>query len=268
MLPTPDEDGDAGVISRILDSFPVDLSVPDEQMLENVRSAMTRGLPEVRPAPAHGRVMSIAAGGPSLADTWRQLDGVIVTTNGSLGFLLERDVKPWACGVFDPRPHMADIVEADPDVLYFLGSTCHPTLFDKLKGCRVGIWHPLGMAGIEEAAKGATCFIGGGGTIGLRWLNIGHVMGFRKFHAHGLDSSFRGEKTHAYPDYRDGMQALNLFGYQTTINFIEQVRDWFLIKAMFSRMPVEEQPEIKLFGDGLLQFYVRQRDKPVLRQLA
>lgn len=254
MLPTPNRDGDAGVISRILETFTVDLAMPDNQMLENVRSAMSRGLPEVRPSAPHDRLLSIAAGGPSLADTWKELSGVVVTTNGSLGFLLERGVTPWACGVFDPRPHMADVVEAHPDVLYFLGSTCHPKLFEKLKGCKVGIWHPLGMAGIEEAAKGATCFIGGGGTIGLRWLNLGHVMGFRKMDAHGLDSSFRNGKTHAYPDYRGEMQSLDLFGYRTAINFIEQVRDWFLIKAMFARMPVEEQPDIKLFGDGLLQY--------------
>ena len=246
-----DKTEDAGVLSRILSQFPVNVCVSNERMEENIRSAIARGLPQVCPAKPHDRLMSIAAGGPSLEDTWKELDGVIVAVNGSLGYLLGKGVTPWACGIFDPRPHVADLVEPHPDVLFFLGSTCHPRTFDKLKDCQCGIWHPLGMPGVEDVAKGAKWFIGGGTTMGLRWLNIGHFMGFRRFHAHGLDSSFRGDKTHAYPDYRDGREGLEMHGYRTSMNFIAQVRDWFEAKEMFASL--DDRPTIRLFGDGLLQ---------------
>ena len=247
---------DAGVISRVLSQFPVSPSTPDGQMAENVRSAISRGLPEVEPKKVHKHRMAIAAGGPSLADTWRDLDGVICAVNGSLSFLLDRDVKPWACGVFDPRPHMADIVEKRKDVFYFLASTCHPKLFDKLEGCQIGLWHPLGMPGIEDIAEGAKHFIGGGTTMGLRWFNIGYFMGFRDFHAHGLDSSFRGNATHAYPDHTDGQGDTIFMGYRTRLNFLQQVDDFRQTKILLRSMG--DEPSIRLFGEGLLQHCERE----------
>lgn len=247
------DNGDAGVVSRILTQFPCRVSVSDEIIAENVRSAMARGLQEAGPRKPHGRVMSIAAGGPSLADTWRELRDVVVAVNGSLGFLLERGVTPWACGVFDPRPHLADIIERHPDVFYFLGSTCHPRVFDKLQGCKIVLWHPLGVQSVVMADKGARYFIDGGTTMGLRWISLGIFMGFRSFDAHGLDSSFRGDRTHAYPDYRDGLLPMELCGYRTTLNFIQQVEDWRQCRDVYGSLPDEDRPTIKLFGDGLLQ---------------
>jgi hypothetical protein len=197
---------DAGVISRVLTQFPARPAVSDEAMLENVRSALKRNLPRVKFSRAHDRVMSIAAGGPSLEDTWKDLSGVIVTVNASLNYLLEWDVTPWACGLLDPRPHIADLIEPHKDVFFFVASTCHPRVFQKLHGCNVGLWHPTGMSGLETELPAGTDMVAGGSTMGLRWLNLGYVMGFRKFEAHGLDSSFRGEKTHAYPDRRDGQE--------------------------------------------------------------
>ena len=247
----------AGAISRVLTQFPVKTAVDDEQMRENVISALSRKLPEIEPRKPHKHRMSIAAGGPSLGDTYKELDGVICAVNGSLNFLLERDVKPWGCGVLDPRPHMADVVEARPDVFYFVASVCHPRLFEKLKDCQVGLWHPLGMPGIEDI-EGFRYGIGGGTTMGLRWLNVGYFLGFREFHAHGLDSSFRGASTHAYADHTDGEAMQEFMGYQTRRNFLQQIEDWKLTQALFASMPEHEHPRIKLFGDGLLQHMERE----------
>lgn len=250
----------AGVVSRILDAFPVVPVLADEQMLENVRSAVSRGLPGPAHCRPHEHVMSVAAGGPSLSDTWGELSGVICAVNGSLNFLLERDVKPWAVGCFDPRPHMADTL-GDPrdDIFYFLGSTCHPSVFEKFAGKQVICWHPLGMPGMGKAI-GDRVGIGGGTTMGLRWMTLGHFMGFRKFKAHGLDSSFRGKSTHAYPDWRDNFEAQEIDGYKTSLNFIQQVQDWFEMKAMFDGQPDPDKVSIELFGDGLLQHAAKKHE--------
>lgn len=237
-------------MSHILTQFPTSPCVDDGQMLENVRSALGRDLPRIKGCKPHTRVMSIAGGGPSLGDTWRDLSGVIVTANASLGFLLSKGVKPWACGLLDPRPHIADLIEPRDDVFFFVASCCHPRVFDKI-GDRAIIWHPSGMPGLETELPTGTDMIGGGSTMGLRWLNLGYFMGFRSFDAHGLDSSFKGESTHAYPDHTDGERVLYHRGFATRLNFLQQVDDWFSTKAMFASLP--DPPEIRLHGEGLLQ---------------
>ena len=258
------EDGDAGVIPRILSQFSIDVCVPDEHLAENIKSACSRGLPQVKKFKPHDREMSIAGGGPSLADTLKDLRGVTVAINGSLGFLLDKGVVPWACGVLDPRPHLADIVEARPEVIYFLASTVHPSVFDKLAGCRVVLWHPGGPDHLRAIATNAREFIPGGPTMGLRWVMLGYYMGFREFLIHGLDSSFRGQRTHAYPDGRDGRETLKLHGFETSMNFIEQVDWWFRTKAAFAAVAEKDRPSLTLFGDGLLQFC----DKNPVRSVA
>lgn len=257
-------DGSAGVISRILEAFPVSTVRSDEQMLENVRSALGRGLPVPKACRPHDRLMSVAAGGPSLADTWKELQGDIVAVNGSLRYLLEKDVTPWAVGCMDPRPHMADTLEARDGVFYFIGSTCHPDVFEKLKNQTVILWHPLGMDGLGDVI-GDRPGIGGGTTMGLRWLTLGHYMGFRKFHCHGLDSSFRGRATHAYPDWRDNFESQELFGFRTSLNFIQQVSDWFELKILFQTQRPEDQAEVRLLGDGLLQHCDAQHEQLLAR---
>ena len=46
--------------------------------------------------------------------------------------------------------------------------------------------------------------IGGGTSVGLRTIFLGYVLGYRTFHLHGNDASFRGLETHAYWDRRWG----------------------------------------------------------------
>ena len=151
---------------------------------------------------------------------------------------------------------MAEIIPAVDGVFYFIGSTCHPSLFDHLEGRQVIRWHPLGMPGMVDLIAPRTG-IGGGTTMGLRWPTLGHYMGFRRFHLHGLDSSFRGGRTHAYDDYRDGLESLAMQGYRTSLNFMRQVADYREMLDMFAAQPPEDRVSIKLFGDGLLQHTYR-----------
>lgn len=251
-------DGGAGAAARVLTMVPPKIATPNETMLEHVRSALGRNLPLPQHCRPHGRTLSVAGGGPSLAETWSQLDGVIVTANAGLGFLLEKGITPWACGLLDARPHIADLIEPHPEVFYFVASTSHPSVFDKLKGCKVVLWHPSGLPGISEALPRDTPMIAGGTTMGIRWFNLGHYMGFRKFEMHGLDSSYRGARTHAYPDSRDGKAGtIEINGYVTDNNFLTQCVDWFQLSELFALET--EKPVTTFHGDGLLQSMVRQR---------
>ena len=229
-----------------------------ELTLSNMRSAMDRGLPEVRPCRRHDHTLSVAAGGPSLSDTVGELTGYIAAVNGSQAMLKDRGVLPDACGICDPYEKMADIIDVDRRVRYFVSSTCHQSVFDKLSDCHVEIWHASGAKGAVELCKNKRpddwFVIGGGCTMGLRWINLGYVLGFRRFHLHGMDSSFRDSGTHAYPDRRnnDGKATLILDGFKTRANFLGQVADFRMLLERYLE-PDIEPVAIEVFGDGLLQ---------------
>jgi hypothetical protein len=128
-------------------------------------------------------------------------------------------------------------------------------VFDKLRGCHVVLWHPLGPPGLEDLLKQLMPHdwfaIGGGTTMGLRWLNLGYVMGFRTFRMHGLDSSFRDDRTHAYPD-RDRGQVVTVNGRRTRLNFLVQIEDFKALLERFGQ-PDFEPIDLDVLGDGLLQ---------------
>lgn len=240
-------------------------AIKPDQLLEQVRSSLSRGLNEVRQCKPHEHILTVAAGGPSLEDTYRDLGSYVAAVNGSLSWLLDRDIIPNVCGVCDPSPHMVDIVEADKRVAYFVASSVHPTVFDKLlnAGCDVILWHAAPIDGLTELLdelyprKEDWLQIGGGCTMGMRWINLGYQCGFRKFHMHGLDSSFRidpkrGRASHAYPDHQDNKDWVKFDGYDTKPNFIGQVVDFIGLMDRYTQ-PDVEPVEIKLYGEGLLQ---------------
>lgn len=231
-------------------------ATPPGRMLENMRSALSRGLPEVVGCRPHAHVLSVAGGGPSLAETKEQLTGFIAAMNGSLGYLLKHDIVPNVCGILDPGSHMPDVIVADRRVRYYVASICDPAVFDKLKDCEVRLWHPssvTGGQGLLELRGGDWLQIGGGSTMGLRWVNLGYILGFRTFHLHGLDSSFR-EETHAYEDMNRNRrsQRMMVAGRWTAANFLEQVSDFFSMLETF-RKPDVDPVHFEVFGDGLLQ---------------
>lgn len=225
------------------------------RMLENMRSALSRGLPEVRRCRPHSHLLSVCGGGPSLADTFRDAKGYIAAINGSQRFLTENGILPDACGILDPGRHMPDVITADRRVRYFVASICDPGVFDKLKDCMVHLWHPSGVCGSEAALElrgGDWLQVAGGCTMGLRWINLGYVLGFRTFHLHGMDSSFRDGETHAYPDRERDGAILTINGRKTRANFWEQVGDFMATLQAF-KQPDIEPVTFEVFGDGLLQ---------------
>ena len=89
-----------------------------------MRVNLARGFKPLGPCKPHGEVLSIAAGGPSLADAFGEIQGHVAAGNGSLGYLIERGVVPHFCVVIDAMPHMAEIVVPDNGVYYLLSTSC------------------------------------------------------------------------------------------------------------------------------------------------
>lgn len=239
-----------------------------EMLLEHVRSAVSRNLPDVRECKAHDGLLSVAGGGPSIEDTWKELTGHVAAVNGSLAWLLDKGMVPQMCGICDPSAPIVDMITAHEDVTYFLASCVNPKVFNKLSKCRVYLWHLHPIDGQDALLdslypdKGWTQ-ISGGCTMGTRWINLGYHSGFRKFHMHGLDSSFRGKSSHAYPNHHDDKEWMVFDGYPTRINFIGQVCSFLSLMDRF-KQPDIDPVEIKMFGEGLLQarFRAWQADNP------
>lgn len=251
----------AGDIPALLQANPLSkLSVEKEEMLDNVRSALARKLPRrAGQFKAHDRTLSVAGGGPSLADTYQDFKGDVAAINKSLAFLLDKNIVPNFCGILDPGPHMADEIDAHPDVWYFVASICNPVVFDKLANCKVILWHPGGIPDLEEGPLAVRPLVFGGSTMGLRWITLGHLMGYRTFDLHGLDSSYLVEdeklQTHAYPDRRDKtIKPIIIEGYPTTLNFLHQVGDFVQMVEYFRQDPNEPGVQFRVNGTGLLQY--------------
>lgn len=249
--------------SGFIEQFPVRTAFTKEPqaMDEHVKSALGRGLPHLAFAPWRDDPLAVAGAGPSLDETYLAMTRPIAAVNGSLGWLCAHDVVPEMCAVMDPRPHLAEVVEAVKGVTYYIAASCHPSLFDKLvkAGCDIVLWLPGGHGDIDKYVGPGDLIVPGGTTIGLRWIDLGCLLGFHVFDLHGMDSSFRYDadhklRTHSHPDRADdaGDHVTILSGYPTGRNFIEQIRDYF------ARRPVWEKAglTVRVHGSGLLQHYI------------
>lgn len=237
-----------------------------EQVRENIRSAVVRDLPGIKEYEPHGCALSIIGGGPSLADTWDKITpgSYIAAANKAHDYLIERGVTPHFCGLLDPEPGVADLITPHEDVTYLLASMCHPAVFDKLAGHKVKIWHAGQGEHVrfDDLVPEGTVLHAGGTTISLRLVEIGHWMGFRRFHLHGMDSSFRNG-CHAYPceDY-EGDPRLEIQGYETVMTMLMQVSDVARRLPVWQDMGIEE---MTVHGDGLFQHLWRQQYGDVWR---
>lgn len=165
-----------------------------ESNSENIRSALARNLPELAPAIcAHDGTFVIVASGPSMPsfieDIRKEYDlgRPICAVNGAYDFLVENGITPNFFLTVDPRPMPQNCTKPQQDTIYLLASRVNPEVFDRLTNHKVMLWHSWSQEPECNAWKGRFG-IGGGTTSGLRSINIGYILGFRKFVMYGMDS--------------------------------------------------------------------------------
>lgn len=138
--------------------------------------------------------VAIVAFGPSLIDTWEEIKKFkyVISMSGSHKFLIERGIIPTWHTAVDPLPKNTPILIGQPhkDVEYLISSTCHPDVFEHLKGYNVKLWHVFATEdeGLRVLPPGEWCLTGGS-DIGLRSLTIARFLGFTNFHIFGKDGS-------------------------------------------------------------------------------
>ena len=180
-----------------------------------ILSALGLGLPTLQLGTPNRETLGLCAFGPSLVefeDEIRNHEGPLWCVNGAHDWLISKDIAPDACVLLDSTEALADVITPIAGVRYYVASQCHPRLFDRLKGFDVVLWHAwvpkaqtiddIRDLVTSNVPKGTEChFISGGGTAALRCFTLGKWVGYRKFIAWGLDSSFKDNRTHATPDY-------------------------------------------------------------------
>lgn len=241
-----------------------------EKLFANVRSAIERIIPWLEMQEPHNGHVAIVAGGPSMADqvgeiAWRKSVGQQVwALNGTAAFLRDKGLIPDAHVIVDARPeNVAFLDGAAPETMHYLASQCHPSLFDTAE--RKTLWHAA-SPGMAELLTGLreTPLIGGGSTVGLQALVIAYVLGYRKIHLYGFDSSYRGETHHAYP------QALNadertvtaIIGDRTFLAapwMVQQAEEYMTTAAELER----DGAIITVHGQGLLPYMANELPRPM-----
>lgn len=247
-------------------------------MFKNVRSASKRPLDWIRMAKPNIAQAVIVGGGPSLERyveeiRWRTTfpGQLVFALNRAAHYLFDAGIRADFQVIMDARPENVAFANAKWAKMHILSSTCHPGVFDRLldAGANVSVFHPF-MPGIEEhiprLRRNDYDQIGGGTTVGLTTLAMAFVMGFRKMHLYGFDSSYKDKKLHAYeqkltPD--EAMEMEVVAGgrtFITTPTMVQQTRSFMgLANAL-----AEQDCLITVHGDGLLPHLVKEATKPVM----
>lgn len=178
-----------------------------QQAYERMHAAMKRNLPDSSKFVGlwKDHTAIVVGGGPSLQHTLSEIrirkklarKTLIIAPNKSHDFLVSKGIVPDIATMMDPAPWLIDYITPRKDVLYFLGSTLDPKIFDKFAaaGARVIITHygfdPMKgeKAYVErEFPDRVAAFVYGPSTSGLRSISLLLMLGITKIVLHGLDS--------------------------------------------------------------------------------
>ncbi len=231
-------------------------SVMRQQASEN----MARALPWLKEMEPHDRTMVIVGGGPSLSSTWPFLAGDIFALNGAAKFLRGKGIVPKGHIILDARPENAAFVEgASDETVHYIASVCHPSVFDALVNKPATLWNPdmTGLSDLLAAHRERPQFmVCGGSTVGLKAMPLGHVLGYRRFHLHGFDSSHRNDARHAYAQDGEG-EPIDVWvagrKFVTSPAMFRQAQQF----QSWAQHLIGMGCEIEVFGEGLLPWIAR-----------
>jgi uncharacterized Rossmann fold enzyme len=224
---------------------------------ENILAFRGARLPANDPAMKRGAI-SICGFGPSLADTWEQLKGAVMTTSGAHDFLLGRGIVPRWHVETDPREHKAKFV-AHPhaDTTYLINSQCHPRMFANLASSKVVMWHGFtndDMAQqitLVDSLEPGAHLMGGGTNVGMRAIVVARELGYTSFHLHGMDCCFRGAQQWADEHFTKLNYSVQIEvegrAFYSSEQMMQSTDDFFTTMHMLPGC------SFRIHGDGLLE---------------
>lgn len=237
------------------------MTIPPAQALEQMRENCKRDLPWLVGRHPHKKTLCIVGGAPSLGKNLGKLrekirlGSEVMSLNGATKYLYGKFIKPDYHVQFDGRPENSEFLGDFKDTIHLIGSMSHKDVFEKAKG-KIIIWHA--DLALDEEQKildehnKPGLLVCGGGTVGLRAMILGHMLGYRKMVLFGMDSSYE-DYHHAYE------QKLNDNDRKLTIRAFEKeyiCAPWMYRQAeefkFFYRELVKAGCRIEAIGEGLL----------------
>ena len=167
----------------------------------NLAATFDRGYTLIGEGKEYQGPVSIVGAGPSLSSTYQDLVGDVIACNSAHDFLIAKGIIPKYAMVWDAHPIMANILHPHPEVHYLIASRVHPSVFEKLKGYKVSVWHALDGDKVLEKhlvqRQLMEPMIAGGSSSVTRATHVAAHMGYTKeMHLFGIDSCFAEGKTH------------------------------------------------------------------------
>lgn len=174
----------------IISGFDIQVPASNDVCRHQIASSLRRGLPEA----VSRRPLIVVANGPSARGIdLRSLKHPTLALNGAIRLFLEQGLEPtyWAC--CDTQALVADFLPEHPPTktAYFVASKCHPSVFDKLRGRDVLLWHVADHPA-EGRQRIALC---SSVTLSASWLMVS--QGFTDFEYYGWDGCFMDGRNHA-----------------------------------------------------------------------
>ena len=189
---------------------------------------------------------------------WRQgLGQKVFALNNSARFLIDHGVNPDYQVVMDAREENKFFLQQVP--AYLFASQCAPALFDWVDKSKVQMWHFKDDEALSVLPKRTDYMeIGGGITVGLSSMCLAYVMGYRKIHCFGYDSSYSDGKSHVLPQVLNRNEdriEIEFDGrtFDTTVALAKQAEEFQLLASTLTELGCI----ITVDGDGLLPSMVR-----------
>jgi hypothetical protein len=233
-----------------------------EEMNSNISATLTRGYASIVPhLNKYSGVASLVGSGPSLHETYTDLRGDVFAINQAIGVLLDKGIVPKFAMLWDAAQIVEQFAIPHPDITYLVASRCHPAVFERLKDCRVAVWHAGGDHNIAEviAEKKIPEPMINGGSAGItRGIYVVSSLGYRDINIFGGDSSYSDDgKTHANGSlvYEKDMQVAignnPPHWFRTTPEWCAQVQEYRSIYALFT---FNGHTKLAVHGKGMLPF--------------
>ena len=239
-----------------------------EEMNANFFATLDRGYSPINPyIGAHQGVVSVVGSGPSINETYKELEGDVIAINGAIGFLLDKGIVPKWAMLWDAAQIVERFAVPHPDITYLVASRCHPKVFERLKDCKVVVWHAAGDLNIAELMNRPDVIakqpceeplINGGSAGVTRAIFVATTLGYKDIRIFGGDSSYAADgSTHVSggsvvpeKDFTVSIGNDPPTYFRTTPEWCAQVEEY---RAIYSIMTCAVDIKLQVYGDGMLR---------------
>lgn len=235
-----------------------------------IEQNIARGLPEFKPALcSHDGTFVIAASGPSIANfadeikAEREKGRPICAVNGAHDWLIDQGIEPDLFVTIDPRDTRHNLKRPSERTVYLIASRCNPIVFDHLKDRYVMIWHASSREDENEIFRkhNFPALVNGMSTSGLRAVNIGYFMGYRRFVLYGMDSCNAPDGVTKRIDGALTGQTIEVVvgkhsnKFTCNVAMAKQAEDFQYLYSMMPDIKIEAK------GDGLIAAIIAERKR-------